>query len=63
MHAARDNKGHLKVCLILILKVNYRGQITNDSQLEISNIGYIQIENKNDPVSHIQPIMNKGHNK
>ena len=28
MYSARDNEGHLKVCLTLIFKVNYGGQAT-----------------------------------
>ena len=40
MYSARDNKGHLKVCLTLILEVNCGGQVTNVSHFEIPNIGY-----------------------
>ena len=29
MYSARDNEGHLKVCLTLIFKVNCGGQVTN----------------------------------
>ena len=60
MYSARDNKGHLKVCLTLILEVNCGGQVTNVSHFEIPNIGYNQLESGNDPVSRTQPMMNKG---
>ena len=60
MYSTRDNKGHLKVCLTLIFKVNCRGQVTNVCHFEIPNIGYTQLESKNDPVSRIQIMMNKG---
>ena len=39
MYSARDNEGHLRVCLTLILEVNCRGQVTNVSHFEIPNIG------------------------
>ena len=35
MYSARDNGGHLKVCLTLILEVNCGGQMTNVSYFEI----------------------------
>ena len=35
MYSARDNEGHLKVCLTLIFKVNYRGQVTYVNHIEI----------------------------
>ena len=38
MYSARDNEGHLKVCLILIFKVNYGNQATYVSHIEIPNI-------------------------
>ena len=41
MYSARDNKGHSKLCLILIFKVNYKGQVTYVSHFEIPNIGYV----------------------
>ena len=41
MYLARDNKVHLKVCLTLIFKVNYEGQVTYVSHFEILNIGYV----------------------
>ena len=44
MYSARDNEDHLKVCLTLIFKVNYRGQATCVSHIEIPNIGYVQID-------------------
>ena len=44
MYSARDDKGHLKVCLTLIFKVNYRGQATYVRHIEIPNIGYVQID-------------------
>ena len=59
MCSARDNEGHLKVCLTLIFKVNYRGQVTYVSHFEISNIEYVQIDPKIESVSRIQPMMNK----
>ena len=40
MYSARDNKGHSKVCLTLILEVICKGQVTNVSHFEIPNIGY-----------------------
>jgi hypothetical protein len=43
MYSARDNEGHLKVCLTLIFKVNYGGQVTYISHIDIPNIGYVQI--------------------
>ena len=60
MYSARDNEGHLKVCLILIFKVNYRGQATYVSHIEIPNIGYVQIDTNIVSSSRIQPMMNKG---
>ena len=60
MYSARDNEGHLKVCLTLIFKVNYRGQVTYVSHNEIPNIGYVQIIDRNIvSLSRIQPMMNK----
>ena len=44
MYLARDNEGHLNVCLTLIFKVNYGGQVTYVSHFEIPNIGYVQID-------------------
>ena len=41
MYSARDNEGHLKVCLTLIFKVNYGGQVTYVSHFEIPKIGYV----------------------
>ena len=35
MYPARDNAGHLKVCLTLIFKVNYGGQVTYISHIDI----------------------------
>ena len=46
MYSSRDNEDHLKVCLTLIFKVNYRGQVTYVSHIEIPNIGYVQIDTK-----------------
>ena len=46
MCSARDNEGHLKVCFTLIFKVNYQGQATYVSHIEIPNIGYVQIDNQ-----------------
>ena len=43
MYSARDNEGHLKVCLTLIFKVNCGGQVTYISHIDIKNIGYVQI--------------------
>ena len=60
MYSARDNEDHLKVCLTLIFKVNYGGQVTFVSHFEIPNIGYVQIDTKIESVSRIQPMMNKG---
>ena len=59
MYSARDNEGHLKVCLTLIFKVNYRGQVTYFSHNEIPNIGYVQIDRNIVSSSRIQPMMNK----
>ena len=41
MYSARDNKGHFKVCLTSIFKVNYRGKVTYVSNFEIPNIVYV----------------------
>ena len=59
MYSARDNDGHLKVCLALIFKVNYRGQVTYVNHIEIPNIGYVQIDTNIVSLSSIQPMMNK----
>ena len=63
MYSARDNEGHLKVCLTLIFKVNYGGQVTYISHIEIPNIGYVQIDTNIVSLSRIQPMMNKGSQK
>ena len=63
MISIRDNKGHLKVCLTLIFKVNYGGQVTYISHIEIPNIGYVQIDTSIVSLSSIQPMMNKGSHK
>ena len=60
MNSARDNKGNLEVCLTLIFKVNYGGQVTYVSHFEIPNIGYVQINTTIESLSRIQPMMNKG---
>ena len=60
MYSARDNKGYLKVCLTLIFKVSYQGQVTYVSHIEIPNIGYVQIDTNIVSLSRIQPMMNKG---
>ena len=60
MYSARDNKDHLKVCLTLIFKVNYGGQVIYVSHIEISNIGYAQTDTNIESVSCKQPMMNKG---
>ena len=39
MYSARDNEGHLEVCLALIFKVNNGGQVTYVSHFEIPKIG------------------------
>ena len=59
MYSVRDNKGHLKVDSTLIFKVNYRGQATYVSHVEIPNIVYVQIDTKIVSLSRIQPMMNK----
>ena len=59
MYSARDNKGHLKVCLSLIFKVNYGGQVTYVSHFEIPIIGYVQVDTKIESVSRIQPMTSK----
>ena len=61
MYSAKDNKGHLEVCLTLIFKVNYGGQVTYVSHFEIPKIGYVQIDTKIESVSRIQPMMKKGY--
>ena len=58
--SARDNEGHLKVCLTLIFKVNYGSQVTYVSHIAIPNIGYVQINTNIVSLSRIQPMMNKG---
>ena len=60
MFSARDNEGHLEVCSTLISEVNYRGQVTYVSHIEIPNIGYVQIGTNIVSLSRIQPMMNKG---
>ena len=60
MYSARDDKGHLEVCLTSIFKVNYWGQVTYVSHFEIPKIGYVQIVTKIESVSRIQPMINKG---
>ena len=60
MYSARDNEGHLKVYLTLIFKVNYGGQATYVSHIEIPNIGYVQIDTNIVSLSCIQPMMNQG---
>ena len=59
MYSAREDEGHLKICLTLIFKVNYGGQVTCISQIEIPNIGYVQIDTNIVSSSRIQPMMNK----
>ena len=59
MYSARDNEGHMKVCLILIFKVNYGGQATYVSHIEIPNIVYVQIDTNIVSLSRIQPMTNK----
>ena len=59
MYSARDNEGHLKVCLTLIFKVNYRSQVTYVNHNEIPNIGYVQIDRNIVSSSRIQPMINK----
>ena len=59
MYLARDKKGHWKVCLTLIFKVNYKIQVTSVSHVQIIIIGYVQIDTKNESVSCIQPLINK----
>ena len=63
MYSARDNEGHLKVCLTLIFKVNYGSQVTYVSHIEIPNIGYVQIDTNIVSLSRIQPMMKKGSQK
>ena len=63
MYLARVNEGHLKVCLTLIFKVNYGGQVTYISHIDIPNIGYVQIDTNIVSLSRIQPMMNKGSQK
>ena len=41
MYSARDNKGHSKLCLTLIFKINNKGQVKYVSHFEIPNIGYV----------------------
>ena len=41
MYSARENKGHLKVRLTLIFKVNYGGHVTYVSHFEIHGIGNV----------------------
>ena len=63
MYSARDSESHLKVCLTLIFKVNYGGQVTYISHIEIPNIRYVQIDTNIESLSRIQPMMNKGSQK
>ena len=60
MYSARDDEGHLKVCFSLICMVNYQGQETYVSHIEIPNIGYVQIDTNIVSLSRIQLMMNKG---
>ena len=61
MYSARDNEGHLKVCLTLIFKVNYGGQATYYViHIEIPNIGYVQIDTNIVSLSRIHPMVSKG---
>ena len=59
MYSARDNEGHLKVCLTVIFKVNYGGQATYVSHIEIPNIVYVQIDTNIVSLSRMQPMMIK----
>ena len=54
MYLARDNEGHSKVCFMLILKVNFGGQVAYVSLFEILNIGYVQIDTEKESVSRMQ---------
>ena len=60
MYSARDDEGHLKVCLTLNFKVNYVIQATFVSHIEIPNIGNVQIDTNIVSLSRIHPMMNKG---
>ena len=60
MYSARDNEGHLEVCLTLIFKVNYGGQVTYVSHFEIPKIGYVQIDTKIESVLRIEPHDEQG---
>ena len=61
MYSARDNEGHLNACLTLIFKVNYGGQATYVSHIEIPNIGYVQIGTNIVSLSY-NPWWTRGHN-
>ena len=41
-------------------QINYQGQVTYVSHIEIPNIGFVQINTNIMSLSCIQPIMNKG---
>ena len=63
MYSARDNEGHLKVCLTLIFKVNYGGQVTYISHIDIPNIVMFKFDTNIVSLSRIQPMMKKGSQK
>ena len=63
MYSARDNEGHLKVCLTLIFKVNYGGQVTILVILIFQTSDMFKFDTNIVSLSRIQPMMNKGSQK
>ena len=44
MYSAKDNEGHLKVCLTLIFKVILWGQVANINNCDIRSIEHNEID-------------------
>ena len=50
-----SDESNLKVCLTSIFKVNYEGQVTYISHIEIPNIGYVQVDKNIVSLSRLGP--------
>ena len=59
MLTTRDTKGHTKICLTFIFKINYQGHVTDFGFSEILNLAYVRINTKIKSVACIQPKIRK----
>ena len=59
MFTTRDTKGHTKMCLTFIFKINHRGQVTDFAFFEILDLANVRIDTEIKFLACIQPEIRK----